>query len=229
MKVLAIIPARSGSKGLPNKNIKDMCGKPLLAYSIMAAKEAGIFEEIMVSTDSEEYATIAKQYGAQVPFLRDKTTSDDSASSWDAVREVLAEYSDIGRTFDAVCLLQPTSPLRRACDIAEAYRLFTESIDTVISVCLCEHSPLHCNRLPESRSLEGFIDPSLLLPRQALEGEGVFYRVNGAIYIVSTAKILTKANLYDKNSVAYIMEKQHSIDIDDMFDFTIAEALIKNT
>lgn len=117
MKNIAVITARSGSKALVDKNIKLLAGKPLLAYTIEAAKESGCFDTIMVSTDSEKYAVIARDYGAQVPFLRSEATSSDTAGSWDVVREVICQYKELGEVFDSVCLLQPTSPLRTAEDI----------------------------------------------------------------------------------------------------------------
>lgn len=114
---LAIIPARSGSKGLPGKNKKPLLGKPLMAYAIEAAVESGLFKAVHLSTDSEEYAEIGRSWGAEVPFLRSLRNSSDTASSWDAVLEVLEQYSRQGREFDTVMLLQPTSPLRTAEDI----------------------------------------------------------------------------------------------------------------
>ena len=151
MKNLAIIPARSGSKGLPDKNIKNLCGKPLIAHTIAAANDSGCFDEVMVSTDSEKYAGIARQWGASVPFLRSEATSTDQASSWDMVEEVLCNYEKAGRYFDTFCLLQPTSPLRTSEDIRGAYRLFEDKASfAVVSVCEAEHSPLWCGHLPDS-------------------------------------------------------------------------------
>lgn len=120
---IALIPARSGSKGLKDKNIRKLNGKPLIVHSINAAIESKIFDEIMVSTDSELYADIAKDSGASVPFLRSQEQSSDSAGSWGVVKEVLQNYKKLGKTFSTVCLLQPTSPLRRADDIIEAYQI----------------------------------------------------------------------------------------------------------
>ena len=120
---IAIIPARSGSKGLPGKNIKPLNGKPLLAYSIEAALASGRFDTVHVSTDSERYADIARQYGADEPFLRSAEASSDTASSEDAIREVLRRYEEMGQRFDAFMLLQPTSPLRTADDIRAALSL----------------------------------------------------------------------------------------------------------
>lgn len=122
MRSIAIIPARSGSKGLPDKNIRPLNGKPLLAYSIEAALASGLFDTVHVSTDSERYADIARQYGADEPFLRSAETSSDTASSEDAIREVLRRYEEMGQRFDAFMLLQPTSPLRTADDIRAALR-----------------------------------------------------------------------------------------------------------
>ena len=109
MRSIAIIPARSGSKGLPDKNIRPLNGKPLLAYSIEAALASGLFDTVHVSTDSERYADIARQYGADEPFLRSAEASSDTASSEDAIREVLRRYEEMGQRFDAFMLLQPTS------------------------------------------------------------------------------------------------------------------------
>ena len=185
MKNLAIIPARSGSKGLKDKNIKLLNGKPLMAYTIEAAIQSKMFDEVMVSTDSEEYADIAKKYGAKVPFMRSSELSNDTASSWDVVRDVLNKYKEAGKEFDTVALLQPTSPLRTAEDIIDGYKIFNEkNANAIVAVCEVEHSPLWCNTLPDDLSMEKFIRPEILgLPRQSIPK---YYRINGAIYIVKT-------------------------------------------
>ena len=160
MKNLAIIPARSGSKGLPDKNIKELLGKPLMAYSIEAALASGVFDEVMISTDSEKYAEIAKKCGASVPFLRSEATASDTASSWDMVTEVLNNYKKLlGREFDTFCLLQPTSPLRTAEDIRAAYDIYNQKAKfAVVSVCETEHSPLWAGQLPETCEFIDFIN-----------------------------------------------------------------------
>lgn len=224
MKNIAIIPARSGSKGIKDKNIRNLCGKPLMAYSIEAALKSGKFEEVMVSTDSEKYAAIAKQYGASVPFLRSDVTASDTASSWDMVDEVLHNYKTLGREFDTFCLLQPTSPLRNAEDIVAAYSLYEDKADfAVVSVCEAEHSPLWCGHLPETNEFVGFVDEKNLKQRQAGQK---FYRLSGAIYIVNIEKFKTERNLYRKGSFAYIMSQKKSVDIDTEIDFRIAELMI---
>ena len=225
MKNIAIIPARSGSKGLPDKNIKLLNGKPLMAYTILAAIDSNEFDEVMVSTDSPRYAQIAKEYGAKVPFLRSAETSSDSASSWDMVEEVLCKYRKLGKEFNSFCLLQPTSPLREADDIKAAYRLYREQADfAVVSVCEAEHSPLWCGHLPGNKEFIGFIDPGAMQQRQI---GGKFYRLNGAIYIVNIDKFKEDKFLYQKGSYAYVMDQEKSIDIDNEWDFDIAEYCVK--
>lgn len=226
MSSIAIIPARSGSKGLPDKNIKLLNGKPLMAYAIEAAIDSNIFDEVMVSTDSLKYAEIAENYGAVVPFMRSTESASDIASSWDVVEEALLEYEKEGKIFDDFCLLQPTSPLRTTEDIQNAYRIFNEKgAMAVVSVCECEHSPLWCNTLNGNMELKGFIDPQSYLRRQELKR---FYRINGAIYIVNRKEFQKNQFIYREGSFAYIMSQNRSIDIDSFLDFKIAETLILN-
>lgn len=226
MTSIAIIPARSGSKGLPDKNIKLLHDKPLLAYSIEAAEKSGLFDCIHVSTDSERYEQIAREYGADVPFLRNEELSGDTAGSWDVVRWVLRQYAARGQRFDMVTLLQPTSPLREAEDIKQAYHLFEEkAADAVVSVCEMDHSPLWSNTLPEDGSMDGFLDQVADAGRQQLP---TYYRINGAIYMLRTALLAEGApGLYREGTYAYVMPKECSVDIDDALDFAIAETILK--
>ena len=224
MNNIAIVPARSGSKGLKDKNIKLLKDKPLLAYSIEAAQQSGLFECVHVSTDSEKYAKIAEQYGADIPFLRTEELSGDMAGSWDVVRFVLREYEKRGQCFDTVTLLQPTSPLRNAEHIRAAYELYQKKgAKAVVSVCEMEHSPLWSNTLPENLSMEHFQrDEVVNTPRQALPA---YYRLNGAIYIVDTDYLFETQNFYKKDCYAYIMSQRESVDIDGEMDFKLAEWL----
>lgn len=227
MKNLAVIPARSGSRGIWDKNIKLLNGKPLMAYSIEAALSSGVFDTVHVSTDSERYAEIAEAQGADVPFLRSRELSSDTASSWDGVLEVLEKYRRLGKTFDMVMLLQPTSPLRLPEDIVRAFAVMRErQAAAVVSVCEAEHSPLWCNTLPESGCLEGFIHPEARAPRQELKK---YYRLNGAIYALSVPALLKWGTLvYGPDCYAYVMPGSRSIDIDGPEDLLIAEALLQN-
>jgi CMP-N,N'-diacetyllegionaminic acid synthase len=224
---LAIIPARSGSKGLKDKNIKLLNNKPLIWYSINSALKSGIFDTVMVSTDSPQYANIAVDCGAEVPFLRSAITAADNSGSWDVVREVLNNYERFeNKEFDTFCLLQPTSPLRTEQDIIKAYDIFNEkNAKAVVSVCEMEHSPLWCNILGQDLSLNGFLSKNNTLPRQSLE---TYYRINGAIYIASIEEFLENDNLYTENCYAYVMEQRHSVDIDTVDDFEYAEYLIRS-
>lgn len=227
MHNLAVIPARSGSKGLKDKNIKELLGKPLLAYSVEAAIQSGIFDEVHVSTDSQEYADIAQKYGAQVPFLRSGELSSDTASTWEAMKYVLQQYEKLGKKYDTITVLQPTSPLRNAEDIQGAFHFFEEkNANMISSVCEMEHSPLWSNTLPHDLSMRDFEDEKIAtLPRQQLP---VYYRENGAVYILKTEYLFKAENIYRDNCYAYIMDRLHSVDIDNELDFMIAKTIIQN-
>ena len=226
MNNLAIIPARSGSKGLVDKNIKLLNNKPLMAYSIESALKSNKFDEVMVSTDSEQYAKIARKFGAEVPFLRSKKNSNDLSSSWDVVKEVLDQYSKLGKKFDTVCLLQPTSPFRDENDIVNAYEIFDNKASvSVISVCEMEHTPLWSNVLPKDGSLNSFIDRNSSGRRQDY---GTYYRLNGAIYIVAVEELYKDTFFYREGSYAYVMPVKKSVDIDSELDFMYADFLMQN-
>lgn len=226
MRNLAVIPARSGSKGLPDKNIKPLLGKPLMAYTIEAAVQSGMFDTVHMSTDSSKYAEIARQFGAEAPFLRSRRNSNDTASSWDVVLEVLEEYGRRGQTFDTVMLLQPTSPLRTAEDIRNAYRTMEQKrAFTVASVCEAEHPPIWSNVLPDSGCMDGFLSGTALKPRQAASR---YFRLNGALYLLDAGYFKEQRSIsYDAHSYAYVMPQERSVDIDGPLDLLIAEALLR--
>lgn len=228
MKAIAIIPARSGSKGLKHKNVADICGKPLIAYTIQAAIDSGCFDTVMVSTDSEEYAAISKRFGAEVPFLRSEATSRDTAGTWDAVREVLSGYKDLGQAFDYVAVLQPTSPLRGAEDITGAFAMLdTPDVTNVVSVTETAHPVQWCFKLDDTLSLAEYANsPYTLMRRQDLEK---YYRENGAIYLVDAQKIMDKDyDLYQDHCFAYVMPQWRSVDIDEEIDLIVAKTMIRN-
>ena len=228
MNNIAIIPARSGSKGLPDKNILDLNGHPLMYYTIKAALKSGCFDTVMVSTDSEKYADIAKSCGAEVPFLRSEELSSDTAGSWDVVREVLTQYKVMGNSFDYVALMQPTSPLRNAEDIKNAFKMLSrDNVHTVVSVTEVEHPVQWCFTMPESGSMKKYAEsPYNQMRRQDLE---THYRENGAIYIVNASKILNRDyNYYSDNCYGYIMPGERSMDIDSKMDSIIADIYLKN-
>ncbi len=225
---IAIIPARSGSKGLKDKNIKKLNGIPLLAYTITSAIKSGCFDEVYVSTDSEEYARIAIEYGASVPFLRSEQNSTDTASSWDCVREAINGYEKLGKNFELCMLLQPTSPLRDEKDIINAFNLFNDkNAKAVISVCELEHPFQWSFKLDKNASMKDFsTSPYRNSRRQDLTPH---YRENGAMYLTSTKSVLNKQfDIYLDGCYAYVMSKNNSIDIDTALDFQIAEILMCN-
>lgn len=225
MKRIAIIPARSGSKGLPDKNIKLLKGKPLMAYTVECALQSGMFDKVFVSTDSEKYAAIAEKYGADASFLRSDKNSSDTAGSWDVVREVLQHYDSQGEVYDEIMLLQITSPLRTTADILNSIELFYEKgAFAVLSVVEMEHSPLWANTLPESGLMDDFFNEEYEnIPRQFLPK---YYRQNGAIYLIKREE-LDKNNMFQKNCYAYIMPQERSIDIDTEMDFRLAELFME--
>lgn len=226
MKILAIIPARGGSKRLPRKNILPLNNKPLIAWSIDAAQKSKYISDILVSTDNQEIADIAKTYGAWVPFLRPKTLSSDTSGSYEVVEHAINFCKKLNKTYDFVLLLQPTSPLRCAEDIDAAVDfLISKSADAVTTVCKAEHSPIWANTLPDSLNMDQFENEeykdirSQDLPR--------YYRLNGAIYLVKTERLLAERSFsLSKNTFAYVMTQERSIDIDTKLDFCIAETII---
>ena len=225
MANIAIITARSGSKGLKDKNIKPLAGKPLLSYSIEAALKSEMFDTVMVSTDSEEYADISREYGAEVPFLRSERTSSDTASSWDVVDEVLDGYHKIGKDFETFMLLQPTSPLRTSEDIINAYGLLSEKeAISIVSVCKADHSPLQYGILPDDLSMVDFING--LAKGKRRQDLKDYYRINGAVYLSKVDYFKEFRDIYKKGCYAYIMDRKNSIDIDEEFDFDLAAALL---
>lgn len=225
MKRIAIIPARSGSKGLKDKNIKELNGKPLMAYSIEAALESGMFDKVFVSTDSQKYADIAMQFGADASFLRSEENSNDTAGSWDVIREVIDKLSEVGEEYDEIMLLQATSPLRAAEDIIKSVDLLHEKNgNAVVSLTECDHSPIWCNTLPDNLNMDQFDKAEYKdMPRQMLP---TFYRYNGAIYLVTKGELQNKEHMFESGCFAYVMPQNRSIDIDTALDFLIAETIM---
>ena len=226
LKSIAVIPARGGSKGVPKKNIREINGIPLLAYTINAARQSSMFDTVIVSTDSEEISRIAIEYGAEVPFIRPADISGDLASSDSVVKHALEYYQKRSISYDVVCKLQPTSPLRSEKHIREAFELFREKeADFVVSFCECEHSPLWSGTLGSDNSIDDFmsnIDKGAC--RQELP---LFYRLNGAIYLAKTERFLENGSFIGKKGFAFIMPQEASVDIDSELDFELAQILIK--
>ncbi len=219
-KVLAIIPARGGSKRLPQKNILDLNGKPLIAWTIESALQSKYIDKVIVSTDSLAIKKISEKYGAEVPFIRPESLSTDIASSIDVIKHALSFYHN---KFDYVVLLQPTSPLRIFSDIDSAFELITKEVKAVVSVCETEHSPLWSNTLDANLSMRNFIRDELKNKRS--QDLPVYYRLNGAIYIAEVNYFYQNNGFFGENTKAYIMPQERSVDIDTELDFEWAKLL----
>lgn len=225
-KRLAVIPARGGSKGVPKKNIKLLAGKPLIGHTIEAAVDSGVFDRVIVSTDDEEISQAAKEYGADVPFLRPQELSGDAVASDDVILHALDFLEECGERYEEVCKLQPTSPLRNAVHIREACGLFQEKkVKFLVSVCECEHSPLWCGTLPPDLRMDNFLSEEL--KRSSRQELPIYYRLNGAIYLGNVDEFRKNKSFIGKETIAFIMPQRESIDIDSMLDFRIAECLLQ--
>lgn len=221
---LAIIPARGGSKRLPRKNILNLCGKPLIAWSVEAGLKSKYIDKVVVSSDDDAILSISNKFGAKTIKRPDKLATD-TATTFDAIKHTIENLEK----YNYIVLLQPTSPLRDSQHIDEAIELLEEKkADAIISVCEMDHSPLWSNTLPEDGSMNNFLRDDVLNKRsQELEK---YYRINGAIYICKTDKLLENKGFFLKENIfAYIMNKESSIDIDEEIDFKMAEALLKET
>ncbi|MGE4444807.1 MAG: acylneuraminate cytidylyltransferase family protein, partial [Candidatus Altimarinota bacterium] len=213
---LAIIPARGGSKRLPRKNILDLCGKPLISYSIEAGLKSKYISKVVVTSDDNEILTISKEYGA-VTINRPEYLANDTATTFDALEHTINSLEK----YDYIVLLQPTSPLRNEKHIDEAIALLNEKdANAVISVCETEHSPLWCNTLDEELNMSNFLSKEILNKRS--QDLPKYYRINGAIYICKTEELLKNKGFFLKDKVfAYIMDKKDSVDIDEEIDFKL--------
>jgi CMP-N,N'-diacetyllegionaminic acid synthase len=224
-KILAIIPARSGSKGLKNKNIKLLNDIPLMAHTIVSAVKSDIFTKIVVSTDSQEYKNIAEKYGAKVNKLRNTVLSSDNASTTSVILDVLFEEEELGNSYDIFILLQPTSPLRDENDIKDALELFiNKKASAVVSVAKFEKNLNAIGKL-DNLSMIDFASKELANARR--QDEEYFY-LNGAIYISLVDVFLEEETFYTENSFAFIMPKEKSLDIDDIYDFKLAEIYFRS-
>ncbi|GAB6149065.1 MULTISPECIES: acylneuraminate cytidylyltransferase family protein [Clostridium] len=224
-KILAIIPARGGSKGIPHKNIMKIGEKPLIAYSIEAAKESKYIDYILVSTDDTCIKEVSLRYGAKVPFLRPDEISTDRAKSIDVVLHGIDYLKEHNENFHYVILLQPTSPLRTSDDIDTAIESVIEANkDSLISVCECSENPI-LMRTIEKEKLKPVLEfNGDNLRRQELP---TFYVFNGAIYINKVDMLQNKKEFVDENTMPFIMDIKKSIDIDNMIDAKIAEMILK--
>lgn len=222
MKRIAIIPARSGSKGLKDKNIIDLCGKPLIAYSIEAALETSLFDHVIVSTDSEHYAEIAQHYGAEV-MMRGEALSNDKATTFMVLEDILKNR--LQESIDYFVLLQPTSPLRTSKHITEAIEKFESKIehfDFLVSMKEAEHAKVLVNPIDDDESLKYFDTDFSNYRRQGYKD----YSPNGAIFIAKPDSYLEQKHFFGAKALSYIMSAEDSVDIDGALDLVVAKAII---
>jgi N-acylneuraminate cytidylyltransferase/CMP-N,N'-diacetyllegionaminic acid synthase len=224
--MLAIIPARGGSKGLPGKNIKPLCGKPLIGYSIESAKQSKWISQLILSTDDNEIAEVSMSFGIDIPFMRPPELAQDNSLAIDNYIYTVERYNAQNKTcFDEFIVLQPTSPLRNADDIDGAVELYHEKkADSVISVCEASHPPVWAKKIDDSGTLSDYFDinggnknrqdfPTAFVP-------------NGAIFILKLSFLKSRYSYYLDKTYGYVMPPERSVDIDTQFDFEFADFLI---
>jgi len=218
----AVVPARKGSKRLPGKNMLKIAGKPLVQWSIEAALRSCSVDRVVVTSDDDEVLALAKKLGAEA-LQRPTHLATDMATTFDTVAHAVTSLETLP---DYTVLLQPTSPLRHAGHVDEAIELLErKKADAVISLCEMEHSPLWSNTLPEDGSLKGFLSDGVVNRRS--QDLPKYFRLNGAIYIARTEKLLENGSFFLKENIySYIMDRESSIDIDARVDFLIAEYLL---
>ncbi len=228
--VLAIIPARGGSKGLPGKNILPLAGKPLIAWSIEAAFGSKILDKCIVSTDNNEIAKVAKKYGCEVPFIRPERLATDESTTLDVLEHSIRFFNEQSIEFDYIVLLEPTSPLRDSNDIDTAIKLLNENrkqADSIVGVSKVESThPV----FDVSINNDGLIYPYVggafkVFRRQEVEE---LYFFEGSVYVSDIQILLKKKSFYHGRTLPYIVPRWKSLEIDEMVDMITAEALIKN-
>lgn len=226
--VLALITARGGSKGIPGKNIADLAGKPLIAWTIEAAMGAAAVSRVIVSTDDAAIAAVSERWGAEVPFLRPAELAADASPHLPVLLHALAwvEEHD-ARSYEYILLLQPTSPLRTTGDIESAVKLaLDQQADGVVSVCPAHPHPFLSRRITDDGRLEEFAPrPKGYLARQTLPPA---YMLNGAIYLVRSDVLTTRQTFYTENTFAYVMPPERSLDIDTPWDLYLANLILRD-
>lgn len=224
MKILVIIPARGGSKGIPHKNIKPLNGKPLIYYTIDVARKIVGDTDICVSTDDPEIIKCVEDYGLNVPFVRPAELATDKAGTYEVLLHAIDFYEKQGRFYDIVLLLQNTSPFRTATHVKEALDSYCPDIDMIVSVCKSKTNPYYnCFEENSEGYLKKAIDSSNITRRQDAPDT---YEYNGAIYVINVEQLKKMPFGKFPRCVKYVMDELHSVDLDNMIDWKFAEFLI---
>lgn len=222
MKLLALIPARGGSKGIPRKNIKPLCGKPLIGWSIEAAKKSALVERVVVSTEDDEIADIAGHLGADVPFMRPAALAADDTPSIETVMHALSQLPE----FDWLLLLQPTSPLRATEDIDGIVRFCIEhEAPSAVSICEVEKHPYYMYERDESERLRPLIRQKPNISRR--QDLPQTYALNGALYLTRIDWLKEQQSFVGPETLGYVMSPESSVDIDTPLDWRWVEFLIE--
>lgn len=221
---IAIIPARGGSKRIPRKNIKTFAGQPIIAYSIKAALASGLFSEVMVSTDDEEIAAVAQEYGAEVPFMRSAKNANDFATTASVLLEVLQQYKHQGKVFDNVCCLYPTAPLITAERLTETFEVLNnQDLDSVFPVLAYSH-PIQRALVMQGQRVEMREPENKSVRSQDLE---TTYHDSGQFYWLNVERFIMTQEIYMKNSGAIVLSEMEAQDIDNDEDWKLAELKFK--
>ena len=227
--ILAIIPARGDSKGLIKKNIKEICGKPLIVWSIASGLKSKYIDELMVTTDTEEIANIAKEFGAKVPFLRPDYLATDTATSLDTVKHTIDYYKKTLNTeYDYIVLLEPTSPLRQDVDIDNMVEKLIdnqERFDSILSIGEVHEHPSIMKKIYEKESIVPYWDN--LKVRSRRQDNDIAYFPYGVAYIVKTKTLLKEETFYSKRNTFYMVKRYQCYEIDDIYDFLAVENIMK--
>ena len=221
--ILVVIPARGGSKGLPGKNIKDLCGKPLIAYSIDVARTITTDDNICVSTDDMQIKHVVEDYGLHVPFIRPAELATDTATTNDVLLHAVNFYRNQGKEYDIILLLQPTSPLRKKEEVKEALDLYNQNIDMVVSVTKSHAPAVLCRE-----NNDGYIELVYNKNAGSRQSVSTLYEFNGAIYVINIKSLMNKGLGNFTRRVKYVMSKETSIDIDDIYDFLLVKSIMNN-
>jgi CMP-N,N'-diacetyllegionaminic acid synthase len=221
--VIALIGARGGSKGIPGKNIKDLAGKPLIAHAIDAAKAVKDLKRIVVSTDSEEIAAVARKFGAEVPFMRPPALAQDNSNAIDAYLDAVFRLRSAGDPVNEICVLQPTSPLRTPEDIRAALEIFrVRKADCVVSVCEAPHPVSWYRRIDPA----GVLRPVFEATGRNRQEEETLFIPNGAVYVFRADFLAQRQGYYSDSCFPYVMPRERSIDLDTPFDWKMAEMFL---
>ncbi len=225
--VTAVITARGGSKGIPGKNLKMVGGRPMIAWTIEAARRAKRLSRVLLSTDDPEIARVAAEYGAEVPFMRPAEFAQDASSHLSVILHALDWMAANGGAPDYVCLLQPTSPLRIADDIDGAIALAVErGADAVVGLAALEEHPYLARRLAPDGTIAEFVPSGLKYPRR--QDFPPAFRINGAVYINRPAALRRDQTFFPPSALGYVMPPERSIDVDHELDLIVVEHLLRN-